>query len=138
MKAFNIFKRSVRIALLFLSGPTWAEDDPSQSGANGQDSEARADSSSSPHDPPKTKTPYQKANEAILSNLVNESEGVQCSIEDAMATFINHERRKKKPFPWKVAMEIGPNISINTVGYIQVISRIFLKCKCFIMCENEM
>nr|AIL94178.1 Ku80 [Tigriopus japonicus] len=100
-------------------GPTWAEDDPSQSGANGQDSEARADSSSSPHDPPKTKTPYQKANEAILSNLVNESEGVQCSIEDAMATFINHERRKKKPFPWKVAMEIGPNISINTVGYIQ-------------------
>ncbi|TRY72363.1 hypothetical protein TCAL_01009 [Tigriopus californicus] len=101
-------------------GPTWADDDdPSQLGVNGTSPEPEAGPSAAAHDPPKTKTPQQKANEAVLSNLVNESEGVQCSIEDAMATFINHERRKKKPFPWKVAMEIGPNISINTVGYIQ-------------------
>ena len=28
------------------------------------------------------------------------------------------ERKAKKPFPWKVSLEVGTGIRINTVGYI--------------------
>ena len=30
------------------------------------------------------------------------------------------ERKAKKPFPWKVSLEVGPDIRINAVGYILI------------------
>ncbi len=43
-----------------------------------------------------------------------------CDVDTAMVTLLHKERRAKKPFPWKVAIEVGPNVKINAVGYIQV------------------
>ena len=43
-----------------------------------------------------------------------------CSVSDAIANLMYRDRRAKKPFPWKVSLEIGPQVRINTVGYIQV------------------
>jgi hypothetical protein len=37
-----------------------------------------------------------------------------------MTNLLNKERRKKKPFPWKVDLQVGPDIRLNFTGYIQV------------------
>jgi hypothetical protein len=37
-----------------------------------------------------------------------------------MTNFLNKERRKKKPNPWKVDLQVGPDIRLNLTGYIQV------------------
>ncbi len=57
----------------------------------------------------------------MIKQLVEATEdGFSCSVQEAITLFMYKERRKKKPFPWKVALEIGPDIRIQTVGYIQV------------------
>lgn len=69
----------------------------------------------------KPKTAIQSQNEELVKELVSTSEfGLFCDTSEAIASLMIKDRRKKKPFPWKVALEIGPNIAINTVGYIQV------------------
>ena len=37
-----------------------------------------------------------------------------------MGSLMYRERRAKRPFPWKVALEVGPDIRINAVGYILI------------------
>lgn len=42
-----------------------------------------------------------------------------CDLEVAGAILDNKERRRKRPFPWKVDLEIGSDIRIPICGYIQ-------------------
>ncbi len=56
----------------------------------------------------------------MVGELVNATDGLMCTMEDAMASLMYRERRGKRPFPWKVSLEVGPDIRINTVGYIKV------------------
>ena len=37
-----------------------------------------------------------------------------------MGSLMFRERKAKKPFPWKVSLEVGPGIRINTIGYILI------------------
>jgi hypothetical protein len=68
----------------------------------------------------KPKSSEQCASESMIDYLVEETNGLKLDIEVAMATFLNKERRKKKPFPWKVDLEIGSKIKIPVVGYVGV------------------
>jgi hypothetical protein len=52
--------------------------------------------------------------------IVSETDGTVCSLDDALAIFLFKSKRGKRPWPWKVVFEIGPDIRISTTGYIHV------------------
>ena len=60
------------------------------------------------------------ASEALIGQIVEATDGLMCQIEEAMQNLMYRDRRSKKPFPWKAVLEIGPDIRVNAVGYIQV------------------
>jgi len=70
--------------------------------------------------PTKPKTQIQKANEELVGQLVHETDGMMCSLELAIQTFLYKNKKGKKPFPWKVCFSIGQDIKINTCGYVHV------------------
>lgn len=63
---------------------------------------------------------HQLENFELVKNLVDATDGLNCDISTAMSNMMNKERRKKKPFPWKVDLQVGPDIRINITGYIKV------------------
>ena len=56
----------------------------------------------------------------MIDFLVTKTNGLKLDVDVAMAAFLNKERKKKKPFPWKVDLEIGSKIKIPVAGYIYV------------------
>ena len=62
-------------------------------------------------------TPQQKENNELVEALVT---GLLIDADAALQSLMNRERKKKKPFPWKVDLQIGPDIRINVTGYIRV------------------
>jgi hypothetical protein len=68
----------------------------------------------------KPKTHAQILSEAMIDYLVSKTNGLKLDVDVAMAAFLNKERKKKKPFPWKVDLEIGNSVKIPVVGYIHV------------------
>jgi hypothetical protein len=53
--------------------------------------------------------------------MVSETDGTMCSLDEALAIFLFKSKRGKRPWPWKVVFEIGPDIRISTTGYIRVL-----------------
>ena len=68
----------------------------------------------------KPKSHAQILSEAMVDYLVSKTNGLKLDVEVAMAAFLNKERKKKKPFPWKVDLEIGNSVKIPVVAYIHV------------------
>jgi hypothetical protein len=64
----------------------------------------------------------------FVLQVVSETDGTVCTLDDALAVFLFKSKRGKRPWPWKVVFEIGPDIRISTIGYIQVISAGAIKC----------
>ena len=113
------------------SGPDWVGDEENEPGkipppSNGSSSPQPGPShrddnaATNGHDHEKPKTEVQAANEVTIGQLSEDTGGMVCSVSDAIANLMYRDRRAKKPFPWKVSLEIGPQVRINTVGYIQV------------------
>jgi len=112
--------------------PEWTEDEigpekGDNNGANNHDlSDENQPSTSSgiirgsrrPSFPVKPQTRIQKANQDIVNELVHETEGTMVSIDCAVENFLFKSKKGKKPFPWKVCFSIGPDIRINTTGYV--------------------
>lgn len=115
-------------------GPDWADhlfdDEDSQ---NGTDSDSvdngQAQPSTSRGEPTKgswknklykskQKTRIQEENEIFLKALVNVSEGFSGSMNCAVESFIFKNKKGKKPTGWKVCFTLGPDIRINTTGYV--------------------
>lgn len=96
-------------------GPVWKDDDDQ----NGH-GHANGGASEDDHAHSKPKTGVQCASEAMVDCLVTKTNGLKLDVEIALAAFLNKERKKKKPFPWKVDLEIGNNIRIPVAGYIYV------------------
>ena len=67
----------------------------------------------------KPKSDVQESGCQIMDTMTENVEAGRCSIADAQIFLSNKERRKKRPFPWKVELEIGPDIRIPTAGYIR-------------------
>jgi len=70
--------------------------------------------------PVKPKTAVQKANEEVIGQLVAETDGMICSLELAVQTFLYKNKKGKKPMPWKVCFTIGEEIKLQTCGYVHV------------------
>jgi len=70
--------------------------------------------------PTKPRTQIQKTNEELVGQLVHETDGMMCSLDLAIQTFLYKNKRGKKPFPWKVCFSIGQDIKIHTTGYVLV------------------
>jgi len=66
----------------------------------------------------KQKTRIQEENENFLQALVNVSSGFSGSINCAVESFIFKNKKGKKPTGWKVCFTLGPDIRINTTGYV--------------------
>ena len=41
-----------------------------------------------------------------------------CQMQEVEKLLMYKEQRRKRPWPWKVDLEIGPDIQIPTTGYI--------------------
>jgi len=72
------------------------------------------------HTARKPLTKAQEENYAKISELIAITEGIECSIDEAVAQFFYKNKKGKKPFPWKVMFEIGPDIKISTTGYVKM------------------
>ena len=58
----------------------------------------------------------QKSNFELASALVQSSDGFFSSLEKALPVFGSMEKKSKKPNPWKVELQLGPDIKINVTG----------------------
>jgi len=111
-------------------GPDWDEGEnaikPSDDGGDsdhddGDRGEPSKRKSAGPLDyPVKPRTAIQKANEEVIGQLVQETDGMICSLELAIQTFLYKNKKGKKPMPWKVCFTIGEDIKINTCGYVHL------------------
>ncbi len=59
-------------------------------------------------------------NYQMIGNMVANTNGLDRTIDNAMYNFLDKERRKKRPTPWKVDLEIGPDARVNMTGYIRI------------------
>jgi len=108
------------VELMFF-GPEWGKElTDSQNGNEEDDEPTPGTSNGDPPYRPKPKSPLQLQSEEMIGQIVEATEGLMCGIEEAMASLVYRDRKSKKPYPWKVALEIGPDIKVNTVGFIQV------------------
>jgi len=109
-------------------GPDWEDikeepgqengDGPSNgAGTSGEPSKRGSGPSSYPSKP---RTPIQRANEELVGQLVHETDGIMCSLDLAVQTFLYKNKKGKRPFPWKVCFNIGQDIKINTTGFVLV------------------
>ena len=103
----------------YFSGPDWQETrDPSET--NGTSNGSTDPSSSTSKNHPKPMTSEQLSNFELAKLLVESTDGSWVDINSAIMYFTEKERRKKRPTPWKVDLEIGPDIIVNITGYIKV------------------
>jgi len=65
-------------------------------------------------------TSEQMSNFELAKLLVESTDGSYVDINSAIMYFTEKERRKKRATPWKVDLEIGPDIIVNITGYIKV------------------
>jgi len=68
----------------------------------------------------KPQTATQTENEQLIVRISHETDGSMCSLDEAVAIFLYKNKKGKKPFPWKVVLEIGPDIRISITGYVMV------------------
>ncbi len=71
----------------------------------------------------KPMTPIQAAAAELAQQMANVTNGLTCDVNTALVSLQHKERRAKRPFPWKVSLEIGPSVRVNIVGYIRVTGR---------------
>merc|ERR1719234_583677 len=113
-------------------GPDWGDDDPAavKTGDQGPDSQGGAGPSKSNGalvdnvlhgwPPGKPRSLVQRQNEELVARLVHETDGMICTLEEALATFLFKSKKKQKATPWKVDFEVGPDIRITTSGFIRL------------------
>jgi len=111
-------------------GPDWGDDDLAMGEVEGQgpDSQGGAGPSklngcSARNDvfgwpPGKPRSQAQRQNEELVGRLVHETDGMICTLDEALASFLFKSKKKQRPAPWKVDFEVGPDIRITTSGFI--------------------
>lgn len=83
-------------------------------GQDDQDNQANGDHHGKPM------SAQQRTNAELVCALVSSTNGMISTIENALTSLMNMERKTKRPFPWKVDLQIGPDIKFNVTGYIKV------------------
>ena len=68
--------------------------------------------------PSKTVSRVQAANGLIVEQLVQQTDGDTSTLDEALEAMLFKQKKIKKPWPWKVCFTVGPDIKINTTGYV--------------------
>ncbi|XP_054268759.1 X-ray repair cross-complementing protein 5-like isoform X2 [Macrosteles quadrilineatus] len=63
------------------------------------------------------KSPAQRKNEAIISRIVEETDGVTCGFDEAMVPLGRYQKIQTRAMPWNCDLQIGSNIFVPIVGY---------------------
>lgn len=63
------------------------------------------------------KSQTQIEGENLIGKIVNETDGIICTFEQAMSQLMYFEKSTAKPMPWNVQMSIGNDIKIPVSGY---------------------
>lgn len=66
-------------------------------------------------------------NRALMSKIIDETNGVFCTFDDIMPKLVLWEKKHKRRMAWKCDLEIGSKISIPIAAYIYV--NICLMCR---------
>ena len=99
------------------SGPDWQETRDDSEETNGTNGTSQPGPSNAPlknHAKPMTQD--QVSNFELAKLLVESTDGSYVDINSAILYFSEKERRKKNAMPWKVGLEIGPDIVVNITG----------------------
>ena len=62
----------------------------------------------------------QSANSALVQRLVADTDGLLLTLDVALENVLFKSKRGKKPTPWKVLWELGPDIRISAAGYVRL------------------
>jgi len=68
--------------------------------------------------PSKSISRVQATNGLIVDQLVEATEGHTSTLDEALEAMLFKQKKVKKPWPWKVCFSLGPDIKINTTGFI--------------------
>lgn len=62
----------------------------------------------------------QEQSEKLILQIVMETDGVLCSIDEAVAKFIYIDKKQRKRVPWKCDLTFGTHFAIKISAYIYV------------------
>jgi len=86
----------------------------------GPDSQGGAGPGAGRQEGGKPRTEVQRENEALVGRLVAETDGLVCSLEDALAAFLFRNKKGKTSMPWKAVLEVGPEVRVPVTGFVRV------------------
>ncbi|XP_055297280.1 X-ray repair cross-complementing protein 5 [Sitodiplosis mosellana] len=66
------------------------------------------------------KDKVQEHSERLIKQIVMQSDGVLCSIDEAAAKLIYVDKKQRRRVPWKVDLTIGSNLAIKVSAFIYV------------------
>ena len=105
-------------------GPDWQSEAVEEEGG-GDDDPGASTSKGEPSKftrkklyPAKTLSRVQETNGLIVDELVKATDGDTSTLDEALEAMLFKQKKMKKPWPWKVCFSLGPDIRINTTGYI--------------------
>ena len=103
-------------------GPTWRNEEENKTDDESPDeSSSRGEPSKLTRKrlyPTKTASRVQATNGLIIDQLVQVTDGDTSTLDEALEAMLFKQKKIKKPWPWKVCFSLGPDIKINTTGYI--------------------
>ncbi|XP_067009130.2 X-ray repair cross-complementing protein 5 [Anabrus simplex] len=69
---------------------------------------------------PKAKSQVQEYGEALLAQMVEKTDGVFCSFNDALPQLLFYQKKSVRPTAWNVCLDIGPDIQIPVSGFRKI------------------
>ena len=109
-------------------GPGWKKDDDDdgdEGHKNGDSDPGPSTSKGEPSKlnsrklyPTKKMSRVQETNGLIVDQLVRQTDGDTSTLDEALDEMLFKQKKVKKPHPWKVCFSLGPDIKINTTGYV--------------------
>lgn len=73
------------------------------------------------------KDKYREKNEALILHIVQQTNGLLCSLDEAVSKLIYIDKKQKLRMPWNCDLTIGSKFAIKTSAIIYV--RIYSKLK---------
>lgn len=62
----------------------------------------------------------REKNEAIIMNIVKQSNGLLCSLDEAAAKLMYVDQKQRRSMPWNCDLEIGSHVTVKIATYIYI------------------
>lgn len=115
-KLWDLSLNTKRVIYPHSRSPNWSDFSEISGQQNDQDENYDATGGHSE----KPMSAQQRSSAELLCALATSTNGLIMTVENALPSLMNMERKTKRPVPWKVDLQIGPDIKFNITGYIKV------------------